>query len=151
MDAKEFKKGLKEGLEKLTPAQIEKTRNDFNSEPDYPLPKNTDQEITADNGDTWMEFETHFVNDVGDFIGIYYDKINKRFTDDGETAGEFSMSGYTLNDYQDKLKRLFKPYDIYYDDQTEEILYPAEMTENSLSIYVQAIVGVYALMKMMAK
>lgn len=151
MDAKELEKGLKDGLGELTPEQIEKIHNDFNSEPDYPLPKNTDQEITADSGDTWMEFKTHFVNDVGDYIGIYYDKTNKRFTDDGETADEFGMSGYTLSDYQDKLKKLFKPYDIYYDDQTEEILYPAEMTESSLSIYVQAIVGVYALMKMVAK
>lgn len=151
MDAKKLEKGLKDGLDKLTPEQIEKIHNDFNSEPNHLLPKNTDQEITADNGDTWMEFETHFVNDVGDYIGIYYDKTNKRFTDDGETADEFSMSGYELSNYQDKLKKLFKPYDIYYDDKSEEILYQAEMTENSLSIYVQAIVGVYALMKMVAK
>lgn len=151
MDAKELEKGLKDGLDKLTPEQIEKIRNNFNSGPDYSISDNPDQEITADNGNTWMEFETHFVNDVGDYINIYYDKTNKRFTDDGETAGEFGMSGYTLNDYQDKLKKLFKPYDIYYDAQTEEILYPAEMSESSLSIYVQAIVGVYALMKMVAK
>ena len=151
MDAKKFEKGLKDGLYKLTPEQIEKIRNNFNSEPDYSISDNPDQEITADNGDTWMEFETHFVNDVGDYINIYYDKTNKRFTDDGETADEFSMSGYTLNDYQDKLKKLFKPYDIYYDDKSEEILYQAEMSESSLSVYVQAIVGVYALMKMVAK
>ena len=147
MDAKEFEKGLN----KLTSDQIKKAKDECSSESDYPTLDNPDQEITADSGDTWIEFETHFVNDVGDYIGIYYDKNNKRFTDDGETAGEFSMSGYTLNDYQDKLKKLFKPYDIYYDDKTEEILYPAEMTESSLSIYVQAIVGVYALMKMVAK
>lgn len=147
MDAKEFEKGL----DKLTSDKIKKANDKFNSESDYPTLDNSNQEITADNGDTWMEFETHFVNDVGDFIGIYYDKTNKRFTDDGETADEFSMSGYTLNDYQDKLKKLFKPYDIYYDDKSEEILYPAEMSESSLSLYVQAIVGVYALMKMMAK
>lgn len=147
MDAKELEKGL----DKLTSDQIKKAKNEFNSESDYPTLDNPNQEITADNGDTWMEFETHFVNDVGDYIGIYYDKINKRFTDDGETADEFSMSGYTLSDYQDKLKKLFKPYDIYYDDETEEILYQAEMSESSLSLYVQTIVGVYALMKMVAK
>ena len=147
MDAKEFEKGLN----KLTSDQIKKAKDECSYESDYPTLDNPDQEITADNGDTWMEFETHFVNDVGDYIGIYYDKNNKRFTDDGETADEFSMSGYTLNDYQDKLKKLFKPYDIYYDDTSEEILYPAEMSESSLSLYVQAIVGVYALMKMVAK
>lgn len=147
MDAKEFEKGLN----KLTSDQIKKAKDECSSESDYPTLDNPDQEITANNGDTWMEFETHFVNDVGDYIGIYYDKTNKRFTDDGETAGEFGMSGYTLSDYQDKLKKLFKPYDIYYDDTSEEILYQAEMSESSLSIYVQAIVGVYALMKMVAK
>lgn len=91
MDAKEFEKGL----DKLTSDQIEKTKDKYNSTSDYP-----NQKITTDNGDTWMEFETHFVNDVGDYIGIYYDKANRRFTDDGETADEFSMSYYTLNDYQ---------------------------------------------------
>ena len=147
MDAKEFEKGLN----KLASDQIKKAKDESNSESNYPTLDNPNQEIIADNGDNWMEFETHFVNDVGDYINIYYDKTNKRFTDDGETADEFSMSGYTLNDYQDKLKKLFKPYDIYYDDKSEEILYPAEMSESSLSLYVQAIVGVYALMKMVAK
>lgn len=60
MDAKEFEKGLKDSLDKLTPEQIEKIHNDFNFGPDYSISDNPDQEITADNGDTWMEFEALF-------------------------------------------------------------------------------------------
>lgn len=67
MDAKEFEKGLN----KLTSDQIKKAKDECGSESDYPALDNPDQEIIADSGDTWMEFETHFVNDVGDYIDIY--------------------------------------------------------------------------------
>ena len=38
MTAKEFEQGIKTDLNKLSEQDIKQIRNEFNSEPDYPIP-----------------------------------------------------------------------------------------------------------------
>lgn len=38
MTAKEFEQGIKDGLNKLSEQDIKQIRDEFNSEPDYPIP-----------------------------------------------------------------------------------------------------------------
>ena len=38
MTAKEFEQGIKTGLNKLSEQDIKRIRDEFNSEPDYPIP-----------------------------------------------------------------------------------------------------------------
>lgn len=41
MTAKEFEQGIKTDLNKLSEQDIKQIRNEFNSEPDYPIPSQT--------------------------------------------------------------------------------------------------------------
>ncbi len=45
MTAKEFEQGIKTGLNKLSEQDIKQIRDEFNSEPDYPIPSQIPKKI----------------------------------------------------------------------------------------------------------
>lgn len=45
MTAKEFEQGIKKGLNKLSEHDIKQIRDEFNSEPDYPIPSQNPKKI----------------------------------------------------------------------------------------------------------
>lgn len=45
MTAKEFEQGIKTGLNKLSEQEVKQIRDEFNSEPDYPIPSQNPKKI----------------------------------------------------------------------------------------------------------
>lgn len=175
MDTEEFKKSLLDGLNKLTPEQIKKihdeckTKGDCDITPDgishllasnHKLAqdsKHEPSEITdkiMDNPKTekygdYLVIHTPFLDDADDKIDVIYDYNNQRFTDDSYTAEEFSSRGFNLNSYTAQMKELFVPFNVYYDEGNEEIVYKAPYTRDNLTLFAQMVVKVYAMLDLL--
>ena len=59
MTAKEFEQGIKTGLNKLSEQDIKQIRDEFNSEPDYPIPNQISKKIIVSKmiGGVYFSFQ----------------------------------------------------------------------------------------------
>ena len=175
MDTEEFKKGLLDGLNKLTPEQIKKIHDEYETEGDCDImpdgisrwltpnhklaqdSKHEPSEITdniMDNPKTekygdYLVIHTPFLDDADDEIDVIYDYDNQRFTDDSYTAEEFSSRGFNLNSYTAQMKELFVPFKVYYDERNEEIVYKVPYNRDNLTLFAQMVIKVYAMLDLL--